>query len=44
MSTIDLSIAEERGLEAMVAELSECFLEPTRLSAAEPVSPPAASS
>jgi glutamate---cysteine ligase / carboxylate-amine ligase len=38
------AIAEERGLEAMVAELSERFLEPTHVSAGEPVSPPAASS
>jgi glutamate---cysteine ligase / carboxylate-amine ligase len=38
------AIAEEIGLEAMVGELSEHFLEPTPISAGEPVSPPAASS
>jgi glutamate---cysteine ligase / carboxylate-amine ligase len=38
------AIAEERGLEAMVGELSERFLEPTHISRGEPVSPPAASS
>jgi glutamate---cysteine ligase / carboxylate-amine ligase len=37
------AIAEERGLQAMVAELSERFLEPVQLTPGEPASRSAAS-